>query len=104
VLIDTNSKNKQVIMDNDTPEHIKRAAENAIQNLLPEKSSNRYWKEYEIFVKWRVDNSVSNYNEYVLLAYFEAKSKNLKSSTLWSIFSMLKSTLNVKHNINIETY
>jgi uncharacterized protein (UPF0147 family) len=44
VLIDINSKNKQVIMDSDTPEHIKRAAENAIQNLLPEKSSNRYWK------------------------------------------------------------
>jgi uncharacterized protein (UPF0147 family) len=33
VLIDINSKNKQVIMDSDTPEHIKRAAENAIQNF-----------------------------------------------------------------------
>lgn len=87
-----------------TPAHIKEVAENVISNLLPTKSSGRYWKEYELFIKWCNENTVSTFNEYVLLAYFENKSKNLKSSTLWSIFSMLKSTLNIKHNINIETY
>ncbi|KAK5646365.1 hypothetical protein RI129_004829 [Pyrocoelia pectoralis] len=40
----------------------------------------------------------------VLVAYFEEKSKYLKSSTLWSVYSMLKSTLNIKENINIEKY
>lgn len=27
-----------------------------------------------------------------------------KSSTLWTHYSMLKSILNIKHNINIDTY
>lgn len=91
-------------MNEDTPTHIQKVAENVIQNLLPEKSSNRYWKEYDLFKKWGDENGVSTYNEYVLLAYFEEKSKYLKSSTLWSIYSMLKSTLNIKHNINIEKF
>jgi uncharacterized protein (UPF0210 family) len=55
-------------------------------------------------MKWAEDNDVTIYNEYVLLAYFQAKSQNLKSSTLWSIYSMLKSTLNIKQNINIKNY
>lgn len=88
----------------DTPEHIQKVAESVINNLLPNKSGNRYWKEYELFMKWCGDNNVSVPNEYVLLAYFEYKSKHLKASTMWSIFSMLKSTINIKHNINIENY
>jgi hypothetical protein len=88
----------------DTPAHIKEAAEMAINNSLPQKSMKRNWQEYDIFMKWAEDNDVTIYNEYVLLAYFQAKSQNLKSSTLWSIYSMLKSTLNIKQNINIENY
>ncbi|RZC33183.1 hypothetical protein BDFB_014663, partial [Asbolus verrucosus] len=75
----------------DTPAHIKETAEKVINNLLPEKSADRYLKEYEQFIKWCDENDVTTINEYVLLAYFELKAKNFKSSTLWSIFSMLKS-------------
>jgi nucleoid DNA-binding protein len=88
----------------DTPAHIKLVAQNVIDDLLPKKSTSRYLKEYELFIKWSNENAVTSFNEYVLLAYFEGKSKKVKSSTLWSIFSMLKSTLNIKHNINIEKY
>jgi hypothetical protein len=88
----------------DTPAHIKEAAEMAINNSLPQKSMKRNWQEYDIFMKWAEDNDVTIYNEYVLLAYFQAKFQNLKLSTLWSIYSMLKSTLNIKQNINIENY
>lgn len=83
-------------MNDNTPAHIEEVAESVIENLLPSKSGNRYWKEYEIFIKWCEENSISVYNEYVMLAYFENISKKLKSSTLWSIFSMLKSILNIK--------
>jgi hypothetical protein len=76
-----------------TPAHIKEAAEMAINNSLPQKSMKRYGQEYDIFMKWAEDNDVTIYNEYVLLAYFQAKSQNLKSSTLWSIYSLLKSKL-----------
>lgn len=87
-----------------TPAHIKQVAASVIDNLLPEKSSHRYLKEYEQFMKWCGENAVSDINEYALLAYFKLKSESLKYSTLWSIYSMLKSTINVKHNINIEKY
>ena len=50
------------------------------------------------------NNSENVYNEYVLLAYFDGKSKTNNSASLWSLFSMLKATLNIKHNTRIESY
>jgi hypothetical protein len=88
----------------DTPAHIRETAQKVIDNLLPKKSSNRYWKEYELFIKWSNENGINSFNEFVLLAYFEHKSKTLRSSSLWTFFSMLKSTLNIINNINIESY
>ena len=41
---------------------------------------------------------------YVLLTYFSNLSKEIKPSTLWSVYSMLKTIINMKHNINISTY
>ncbi|KAJ3662283.1 hypothetical protein Zmor_006638 [Zophobas morio] len=80
------------------PAHIKQAAQDAVNSLLPLKSSQKYWREYEIFQRWCEDNLVQECSEVVLLAYFKEKAKCLKHSTLWSVFSMLKATL------NIETY
>jgi hypothetical protein len=47
---------------------------------------------------------MSNTTENVLLAYLEEKSKILKPSTLWSLFSMLKATLNIKENIDVRKF
>jgi hypothetical protein len=57
----------------DTPAHIRETAQKVIDNLLPKKSSNRYWKEYELFIKWSNENGINSFNEFVLLA---SKSKN----------------------------
>ena len=40
----------------------------------------------------------------MLLTYFSNLSKEIKPSTLWSVYSMLKTIINMKHNINISTY
>lgn len=55
-------------------------------------------------MEWCKKNKARNLTENVLLAYFSSKAKNCKSSTLWSTYSMLKSTLAVKNNIDISKY
>ncbi|KAJ8963564.1 hypothetical protein NQ317_013269 [Molorchus minor] len=44
--------------------------------------------------KWRKEKKVKHVNEKVLLAYFE--NKNLKASTLWTHYSMLRTELSLK--------
>lgn len=53
---------------------------------------------------WRSVKNINSYTENDLLVYFREVSEKYKSSSLWSLYSMLKTTLNVKHNINIEQY
>lgn len=87
-----------------TPEEIINTANEATQNLLPEKSKELYNKEYNMFMEWRCKKQVKSFTERVLLAYFQEKSKVYKSSTLWSSYSKLKSTLILNHNVNISQY
>ncbi|XP_060524184.1 uncharacterized protein LOC132700708 [Cylas formicarius] len=39
-----------------------------------------------------------------MLTYFQKLSSSLKPSSLWSLYSMLRSTINLKNNINISEY
>ncbi|RZC31763.1 hypothetical protein BDFB_003522, partial [Asbolus verrucosus] len=64
----------------------------------------KYKKAYKEFESWCLEKRVKDVNEEVLLAYFEQKSKILKGSTLWSIYSMLRATLNVNKKIEIKNY
>ncbi|KAJ8976466.1 hypothetical protein NQ317_012416, partial [Molorchus minor] len=72
--------------------------------LLPEKSTARYESVYNCFMNWREGKQESSYSEDVLLVYFEELSQKYKSSSLWALYSMLRSTLIVKNGINIESY
>lgn len=87
-----------------TPPEIAQAAYNATFNLLPEKSKFKYEKQYQLFVEWCTSKKVKKFSESVLLAYFTEKSKILKSSTMWSVYSMLRSTLVVKNDVDISVY
>lgn len=73
-------------------------------NLLPEKSCARYNLAYEDFIKWRVNNKTKSLDESVFLVYFDELSKKYKPSTLWSIWSMLRSTMMLRQNVNINDY
>lgn len=91
--------------DSDSDFDMEAAAEKSLSTLLPEKSKEKYEKQYEIFKKWCNDKKATVVNETVLLAYFSSDEMvKFKSSTLWSIYSMLKLTLNVKDNIDVCTY
>ena len=87
-----------------TPPDIMQAAKSVTLNLLPEKSRSKYEKQYELFSKWCESKGTKKISENILLAYFAEKAKVMKSSTLWSIYSMLRSTISVKNDINISEY
>lgn len=87
-----------------TPPEITDKANQVTLDLLPEKSKAKYNLQYKLFIEWCVSKQVKKYSESVILTYLSELSKKYKSPTLWSINSMLKSTLLVKDNVNIGKY
>lgn len=85
-----------------TPPEVAEIAKQASLNLLPEKSREKYEQEFRLFMEWCQNKKVNSITENVVLAYFSEKSKVLKSSTLWSKYSMLRATLAVKRNVEIK--
>ncbi|XP_054277439.1 uncharacterized protein LOC128996267 isoform X1 [Macrosteles quadrilineatus] len=89
------------------PDSLEELAESAKQvalNLLPEKSKRKYERCYELFSCWCEKMKVTQISESVLLAYFAEQSKIMKSSTIWSYYSMLNKTIQVEHDINISSF
>ena len=84
-----------------TPPGIRQVANVTIQNLLPEKSKNKYNVVYKNFQDWCSSKNIkSSFTENVLLAYFSELSTKYKPSSLWSFYSMLRSTLNINNGVN----
>lgn len=80
-------------------------AEKARGEIVPTKSRKRYNKAYDEYKKWRFSKNISNpTDENTFLAYFQMLSETKAPSTLWSIYSMLKTMLQLKEKCNIENY
>jgi hypothetical protein len=73
-----------------TPPDIRAAALATGGNLLPEKSQTGYNNSYNDFKEWCKTRNVTKISENVVLVYFQEKSQNYKSSTLWSLYSMVR--------------
>ncbi|KAK5644633.1 hypothetical protein RI129_005933 [Pyrocoelia pectoralis] len=58
--------------------------------------------EYYSFKKWCDLKKVKQITENAVLAYFFEKSKSLKSPTLWCKYSMLRTTIAIRENIDIK--
>lgn len=71
---------------------------------LPKKSEDRYNLVYETFMKWKTENKASSFEESILICYFKDMQKKVGPATLWSIWSILKKMINIRHNVNIGTY
>lgn len=87
-----------------TPPELKDAADSAIADLIPTKSKRQYEKSYSEFNDWCRKKNVKTVSENILLAYLLEKSKTVKSSTLWSTYSMLKCMLNIKDGIDVRKF
>lgn len=85
-------------------QNIEEEAKLVALNLLPEKSKKLYTSAYESFMQWRIAKKTESFSEPVLLVYFNELSKKYKPSTLWTTYSMLRSTINLHNGINIEGY
>lgn len=92
-------------MENDmlTPPELKEIAQETTFSLLPNKSKDKYISAYNKFQDWRLAKQAP-ITENVLLAHFQQLSTKFKPSSLWSIYSFLKTTLQFYDNINIKTY
>lgn len=87
-----------------TPPELRRSAEEAANDLLPAKSKKVYEATYNGFVEWKKGHKTSSSSETVLLAYFNELSRKYKPTSLWSTYSMLKSTMKIKEKIDISRY
>lgn len=89
-----------------TPPEVKMEALRAIEDLGPTKSKAVYEAAYSRFMEWCGHKRIQTYSESVLLAYFSHLSTalNMKCSTLWSHYSMVKSMLNIKQGLDIAKY
>ncbi|XP_066139022.1 uncharacterized protein [Euwallacea fornicatus] len=68
-------------------------------------SSKKYQRVYNNFNTWRNKNQLPDYSETTLMTYFQEQAKlNVKCSTLWAQYSMLKKLLSINHGIDLSTY
>lgn len=90
--------------EDDLPSDVKVRADKAINNLLPSKSKPKYEAAYAKFIRWMKSKNLSNLSADIMLAYFDELSETLAPSSLWSTYSMLRSVIHTRHNINIHDY
>ncbi|KAF2895723.1 hypothetical protein ILUMI_10447 [Ignelater luminosus] len=77
---------------------------NTTLNVLPEKSRDKYELAYSKFKQWCENKEVKEVTENVLLGYFSEMAGQLKSSSLWSKYSMLKALLKIRDGVNIKKF
>jgi hypothetical protein len=87
-----------------TPPEVVETANSATLTLIPEKSRKLYMKTYTEFIQWCSERKICHYSETVLLAYFSNISEKGQIASLWSKYSMLKSTLSIKDDIDISKF
>lgn len=100
-----NPENLLKMSETDLPSDIEEIAQHAVSSLLPEKSKNKYKKEYDRFVSWCKEKNIKNFlQEKVFLAYFETLSQKYSSSSLWAFYSMIRATISMKNNVDISKF
>ena len=83
---------------------IQESAQQMSQELLSAKS-RQHNISYNKFLDWcNVKKVAGKFAEDIVLAYFEEKAPIWKSSTLWAHVSIIKSSLHMKRNTDIEKY
>ncbi|XP_056648387.1 longitudinals lacking protein, isoforms H/M/V isoform X2 [Diorhabda carinulata] len=72
---------------------------------LPEKSKEKYQKEYSLFNNWRIERNLQGVlNEEIMMEYLQGIGEVYKPSSLLTRYSMLKTTLKVFENVDIASY
>lgn len=109
----------------DVSEDILTTTKKSTEDLLPAKSKAVYERVFQTFVDWKLDNDVTVVDETVMLTYFKElvcyylrmslymslfnfvpvfQSEKYTPNSMWSKYSILKSTLIAKDNVDISSY
>lgn len=73
------------------------------EQLLPPQSKEKYNSVYMKFQTWR-NTKNDPISEEVMLSYFTELMESIKPSSLWAIFSMLKTTIKIYDQCDIGLY
>ena len=86
---------KESDSDDEIPREILDKAERIFRDLLPNKSKRKYESAYNEFMAWLKTKKTTLLSEEILTVYFEylLKELNMKPSTVWVRYSMLKLTI-----------
>lgn len=87
-----------------TPPEIKKMASEVTNDLLPNKSKDRYEEAYQKYMDWCLENKIKTTSENVMLAYFGSLHTKYCPTSLWAYYSMIKKVLQVKNNLDISRY
>lgn len=85
-------------------EDVKALAANAKELLLPSKSKHLYENTYTAYRKWCTTKKIIKTTEDSILAYFHSELECYKSSSLWTKYSMLRSTINLNERVDISKF
>ena len=84
-----------------TPPELRDAAKEVARDVLPTKSRSKYEDAYKNFIEWQKINKAIT-SENCLLVYFKKLMERYKPSTVWSLYSMVKSSIKLNENIDIS--
>jgi integrase len=87
-----------------TPPDIKELASKALDNLVPRKTKETYFKAYQRFQNWLKDKGTTKVSESTLLAYFQENLAVKAPTTMWSEYSLLKKMLRVQNGVDISKF
>lgn len=92
-------------MSSELSQEIKDAAQRGTEQTLPSSSKARYIKMYNAFVNWKKAKGDPETSETVVMAYFVGLSdEGKKPTSLWAYYSMVKSMIRLRENIDISKY
>ncbi len=92
-------------MDDSMEEEVEFLEEKPSISHLPPHSKEKYMAEYNRFCDWVKDkNKDVPITENLVFAYFAELSTTLKPPSLWSRYSILKSTIQLHDNVDISEF
>lgn len=91
-------------MESSSPPELSDFEETTVGNVIPEKSRHLYLKCYDKYQEWAAEHQLKITTENALLAYFTFEAQKVKPPTLWSKYSMLRTTIKIKDNVDIKGY
>lgn len=85
------------------PAGLEEITNKTCEQLLPMQSKEKYNSVYQKFQTWRKTKNVS-ISENVMLSYFTELMETMQPSSLWAMYSMLKTTIKIYDQCDIGVY